>query len=233
LGLNGSFLAFRVLKQDVHGFETFLNEKSHELGVDKELLAAKICGRWRNGVPLAISADKARPDAPIADDDLNFFDYKPTERYPQGYNDARGFRCPVGSHIRRVNPRSATIAGGGGNLRRLVRRGLPYGPAYDPADPDDGHERGLLGMFICVSLKDQFEFVMSEWVNDGLFAGGLGRTKCPMLGNNTPQESKFVIPVEGSAPHVIKGFSRFVTTRGSAYCFLPGIAALQFMAGLP
>ena len=54
--------------------------------------------------------------------------------------------------------------------------------AHDPARPRDGHERGLLGLFIGVSLKDQFEFLMAEWANDGLFAPGLGRSKDPLLG---------------------------------------------------
>ena len=87
-------------------------------------------------------------------------------------------------------------------------------------------------MFICVSIRDQFEFIMKDWVNDGLFAGGLGRTKDPILGNNTPEESKFVIPVEGGPPVTIKGFPQFVTTRGSAYCFLPSITALEHLSRL-
>ena len=33
-------------------------------------------------------------------------------------------------------------------------------------------------------------------------------------------------------PRVVTGFSRFVTTRGSAYCFLPSLAALRYLAAL-
>ena len=37
-----------------------------EAGVDRELLAAKVCGRWRTGVPLVLSPDTATPDPPLA-----------------------------------------------------------------------------------------------------------------------------------------------------------------------
>ncbi|HEY0782805.1 MAG TPA: hypothetical protein VGE98_10140, partial [Thermoanaerobaculia bacterium] len=42
---NGSFGAFRLLRQDVGAFEKFI----HQSGVDPELIAAKMCGRWRDG----------------------------------------------------------------------------------------------------------------------------------------------------------------------------------------
>ncbi len=85
-------------------------------------------------------------------------------------------------------------------------------------------------MFICASLADQFEFVMAEWINDGMVAPGLGRTKDPLLGNNDPNESRFTIPMEGGPAAELRGFSSFVTTRGGAYCFLPSVAALRHLA---
>jgi hypothetical protein len=110
---------------------------------------------------------------------------------------------------------------------------MPYGPPYDPANPHDGIERGLLGVFIGVSLRDQFEFLMREWINDGTFAPGLGRSKDPLAGDHADAGGRFVIPAGGGAPaRVVTGFSRFVTTRGSAYCFLPSLAALRYLAAL-
>ena len=85
--------------------------------------------------------------------------------------------------MRRNNPRNAVVAGNSGLRHRLVRRGLPYGPPFDPANPDDGIERGLIGLFIAASLKDQFEFVMRDWVNGDSFAPGLRGTRDPILGN--------------------------------------------------
>ena len=59
LGRNGSFAVFKKVETDVVGFENFL--QSNKDRIDPELLAAKMCGRWRNGVPLALSPDTDTP----------------------------------------------------------------------------------------------------------------------------------------------------------------------------
>ncbi len=216
LGLYGSFVAFRVLEQDVAGFEKFLQDYADK--IEPEKLAAKLCGRWRNGVPLALSPDA---QTPISDNQLNDFDYS---------DDSKGFRCPIGSHMRRTNPRAAKVQGITSN-HRLMRRGMPYGPPYNPNSPEDGIERGLLGMFICVSLENQFEFVMKNWVNEGDFAGLPSNNKDPIVGDNSSQSGEFNIPAELPQNSLkIQGFQRFIKTRGSAYCFLPSITALKYIA---
>ena len=54
-----------------------------------------------------------------------------------------------------------------------------------------------------------------------------------MIGTQDPTESIFVIPQSnGSAPIKITGFSSFVATRAAAYCFLPGVTAIKFIANL-
>ena len=59
LGLNGSFAVFKMIETDVVGFEKFL--QSNRDRIDPELLAAKTCGRWRNGVPLMLSPELDSP----------------------------------------------------------------------------------------------------------------------------------------------------------------------------
>ncbi len=184
LGVNGSFVAYRILAQDCAGFEAFLARSARDTGLDAELIAAKLCGRWRNGIPLALSPES--PDLDLPPERYNSFDYTPTETVPDAFDDRRGHRCPIGAHVRRMNPRHSTVAGNSGLKRRLVRRGLPYGPPFDPATPDDGIERGLLGLFVGVSLKDQFEFLMSDWANKGSFAPGLRGTRDAIIGDNSP-----------------------------------------------
>lgn len=83
-----------------------------------------------------------------------------------------------------------------------------------------------------MSIKDQFEFLMSEWINGGNFAPGIYGTTDPILGNSPQAENKFVIPRENEKPVVISDFPRLVTTRGSAYTFLPSITGLRFIADL-
>jgi deferrochelatase/peroxidase EfeB len=224
LGYNGSFVAFRVLRQDCAAFEQFLQDSARRHGLDSELIAAKLCGRWRNGVPLSLSPDSPTPPQPFDKADQNRFGYR---------DDSDGLRCPVGAHIRRNNPRDATIRGGVGSgfQRPIIRRGLPYGPLYDPAQPDDGIERGLLGLFICASLKDQFEFLMREWVNQDDFAVGIRGTRDPFLGSHPTSGGCFSIPMPNGRSIELKGFSRFVTTRGSAYGFLPSVTAIRWLSG--
>ena len=142
LGLNGSFAVFKMIKTDVVGFENFL--QSNKGRIDPELLAAKICGRWRNGVPLALSPDSDSPEGGLPPEQLNNFEYVNAD----GSGDPKGLRCPVGAHMRRINPRGQPVTGqgqpgGSNNTHRLIRRGLPYGPVYDPAQPYDEIERGL------------------------------------------------------------------------------------------
>lgn len=224
-----------MIETDVVGFENYLQSQKDK--IDPELLAAKICGRWRNGVPLMLSPETDTPAKAIAPEDINNFDYV----HADGSGDPKGMRCPVGSHMRRINPRGQPVTGqgepGGSNTtHRLMRRGLPYGPVYDPSKPYDNIPRGLLGYFINSNIENQYEFVLGEWVNKGDFAGSVRldpKSKDPMIGTQDPSESIFVIPQSnGSAPIKLTGFSTFVTTKAAAYCFLPSVTALKFIAKL-
>jgi len=235
LGLNGSFAVFKMIETDVVGFENCL--QSNKDKIDPELLAAKICGRWRNGVPLALSPDTDSPPDGIPPEQLNNYEYVNAD----GSGDPKGLRCPVGAHMRRINPRGQPVTGqgqpgGSNNTHRLIRRGLPYGPVYDPSQPYDGIERGLLGYFINSNIENQYEFVLGHWVNDSEFAGAVRlhpKSKDPMIGTQDPAESIFVIPqADGGQPIKITGFSSFITTKAAAYCFLPSISAIKFIAKL-
>ncbi len=236
IGLNGSFAVFKKIETDVVGFESFLQSKKDQ--IDPELLAAKICGRWRNGVPLALSPETDSPAGGLPAAQLNDFEYVNAV----GSGDPKGLRCPVGAHIRRINPRGQPVTGqghpgGSNNTHRLIRRGLPYGPAYDPSQPHDGLERGLMGYFINSSIENQYEFVLKNWVNDGEFAGSLRlnvKARDPFIGTQGDTDNVFVIPQPNGAPPIrIDGLRSFIATRAAAYCFLPSITAMKFMAALP
>jgi len=246
LGLNGSFNAFRVLAQDVAGFEKYLDTAATDLlahpkvdellpagavaaissGMEvaptpyaalREVVAANLCGRWRNGIPLA-----QFPDAPTAETEkhLNDFDYDEASR------------CPYGSHIRRCNPRGGQIVQRvANNSRRIVRRGMPYGSAFDPAKPDT-EERGLLGNFIGANLGAQFEAMMCDWLNLGLQDPRITGSNDPLLGANEAETSWFDLPLKSGGTIRLRGLARFVQTRGGAYTFLPSIPAIRFLGSL-
>lgn len=246
LSKNSSFGAFRLLQQDVAGFEQFLQAGASQVGIAAEVLAAKVCGRWRNGVPLVLSPDTATPSPPIPQEGLNDYNYVPAGD-PAG-GDFLGYGCPVGAHMRRANPRNEQVAGAGGSLHRIVRRAMPYGPPYDPSNPDD-EPRGLVGWFINVDLANQFEFLMENWVNTSTFVKSVRGPnnvnpvfnisgQDVILGVNEPASTtSFTVsfPPTAAAPAVNKkvtGFAPYVTTRGGAYCYLPSITALRYLAAL-
>lgn len=244
LSTNSSYAAFRLLQQDVAGFENFLNQYSAQLGIDAETLAAKVCGRWRNGNPLELSPDE--PGSVLPRTQLNDFNYVDTTTPAQ--DDTLGFKCPIGSHIRRNNPRNEAIVGTDSTHHRIVRRAMPYGPAYDPAKPD-ATPRGLVGFFINASLTNQFEFLTSQWNNLSTFVKSATEPGNPDAGNavfnisgqdvflgvNDPASSSFTLAgvgALGKGNKIIKGFDRMVVTRGSIYCFFPSISGLRYLASL-
>ncbi len=256
LSLNSSFAAFRILKQDIAAFDAFLEQVATQYQIDKELFAAKLCGRWRNGIPLILSPDTQYPNPPVPPKLINCYDYvssstttndeNGTDQCLPAADDTFGLTCPIGSHMRRNNPRSEQVLGGTGegHLHRIMRRAIPYGPEYDPANPDDV-ERGLIGMFINVDLANQFEFLISQWNDKSDFVksvkgpGGINPVnnisgQDIFLGINDESTSSFTLAYTNPKENKkITGFGRFVITRGGAYCYLPSITAIKYLAGLP
>lgn len=161
-------------------------------------------------------------------------------------HDKEGTKCPIGSHVRRSNPRD-TLQNGSpngalkvSNRHRILRRGRSYGPSLtDDCQPeslmlatDDGKDRGL--QFICfnTNLSRQFEFVQHQW-NDNTKFEGLYNDPDPILGikdhRNKSETHDFTIqacPVRKK----VHGLRRFVHVQGGAYFFMPGLKALAFLS---
>ncbi len=166
---NGTYMVFRKLYQDVAAFRRYLATAAKSLyGNDdkdhQDLVAAKMMGRWRSGCPVDLSPDK--DDLAIAADPerRNNFTYA---------GDEQGLRCPIGSHLRRSNPRATPLKRATAVRRhRLIRRGVEYGPhLLDGMLEDDGVDRGLINLFINADIERQFEFVQKEWMKGGEFLG--------------------------------------------------------------
>jgi Dyp-type peroxidase family len=220
LGRNGTYLALRKLETDVAGWRRFLRVHAAS-PEEEELLGAKMVGRWPSGAPLALAPERDDPELAADPRRVNTFLYRD--------DDARGFKCPAGAHIRRANPRDAEIIGVT-RLHRIIRRGTTYGPPLpEGVLEDDGAARGLLGLFIGAHLERQFEFIKKEWFNDGNFAGYAGEAD-PVAGQEHGT-GVFTIPAQPIRRR-IQDLPSFVVTRGGEYLFAPGLRALRWLADL-
>jgi Dyp-type peroxidase family len=218
VGRNGTYVVFRKLHQRVAAFRQYLKANSTS-AEDEELLAAKMMGRWRSGAPLAL--------CPFHDDPELGADPRRNNDFLFQADDPAGFTTPGGSHIRRCNPRDASIAGVT-RLHRMIRRGTAYGPTLpEGVMADDGADRGLMFAFVGAHLGRQFEFVQSQWINDGIFFGA-GQDKDPIAGST---DINFTLPRKPVRKR-LQGIPRFVVTRGGEYCFMPGLRALRWLAEL-
>jgi Dyp-type peroxidase family len=212
---NGSYMAYRRLQEHVGAFRDFLcrHGKTPE---EQELVAAKLMGRWRSGAPLVLAPDKDDPalgSDPRRNNDFNY-----------GKMDPHGYAVPLGSHIRRMNPRDTAV---NMNRRRMIRRGGTYGPHLPEDASEDGIERGIAAFVICASLIRQFEFAQNVWANDRNFHE-LGNERDPIIGNQDGT-LEYKIP-KRPIRKKITGLPAFTTVRGGAYFFLPGLKALRYLA---
>jgi len=222
LGRNGTYVVFRKLHTKVAAYRQYLHARAVSRA-EEALLGAKMVGRWPSGAPLAL--------APTADDPALGQDARRHNNF--GYaDDPRGLKCPVGAHARRANPRDAFDNDGSVNVRlhRMIRRGTSYGPPLpDDALDDDGLDRGIVFVFAGAHLKRQFEFVKTQWINDGVFIGAPEESDPLVVGAQAPTD--FTIP------HVpirrrLRQLPSFVVTRGGEYCFAPGLRALKWPGDL-
>jgi Dyp-type peroxidase family len=236
LGRNGTYLVVRTLQQDVRGFRQFLEQTSAALdggGAEARLrLAAKLVGRWPSGAPLVKAPDHDDPALAAFND------------FAYAGDDPDGLRCPIGAHIRRAHPRDSLDPSPGSDRsvavdkrHRLIRRGREYGPPLPPddqagpADPSvDNAERGLHFLAVNANISRQFEFIQHTWVNNPKFAG-LYDDADPLLAAHTPVGGAFTIPAEPVRQR-ITGLPRFITVRGGAYFFLPGLRAIRYLVGM-
>jgi Dyp-type peroxidase family len=220
LGRNGSYVVFRKLHQRVAEFRRYLKDNAADVQAE-ELLAAKMMGRWRSGAPLAL--------CPMHDDPAVGVDPRRNNDFLFKADDPIGYKTPTGSHIRRVNPRDADVAGMV-RIHRMIRRGTAYGPTLpEGALEDDGIDRGLMFAFVGANLGRQFEFVQREWMNDGAFFGAASE-KDPVAGTGDGTGT-FDVPRRPLRMR-LKGLPRFVVTRGGEYCFLPSLRALRWLGDL-
>lgn len=221
LGLNGTYIVMRQLKQDVAKFWNNMKNASADLFDDSrkpasdEWLAQKAVGRTLDGKML-------NPDGPLDGNGMKFF-----------ASDAAGFGCPITSHVRRANPRDGLAPTAkdtpdminATNRHRIMRRGRIYGAPIADRYVDDGVDRGLV--FVCMNseIERQFEFIQHTWLLNPMFGMGYNESD-PILGAKCP----YSIPSKPVRQQPV--IETFITPVGGGYFFLPSLRALRYLGAL-
>jgi len=223
LGRNGTFVGLRKYQSRVGAFNRFLRAHG-STEEERELLAAKLVGRWRSGAPLTLAPDVDDPALGADPRRNNDFDYA---------NDRQGRKAPFGCHIRRMNPRDTELTRlTDVNIHRLIRRGTTYGPPYDPnalSEEADETPRGAYFLFISSKAMATMEFLQQEWIQDGDFIGA-GDERDPIIGRQE-EGATFTIPREPVRRRV-HGIETFNVLRGGEYFFMPSLSALKWIGDL-
>src|SRR5262249_37311655 len=212
LGQNGTYIGLRKYQTRVGAFNRFLRANA-ETEEARELLAAKLVGRWRSGAPLTLAPES--DDVQLGQDPRRNNDF--------GYaTDPDGHQALLGRHIRGLNPRDTNLARlTDVNLHRVIRRGTTYGPPYDPdavSDDDDRVPRGAYFLFISAKAMATMEFLQQEWVDDGNFVG-LGSERDPIIGRQE-DGAVFTIP-RAPVRQRVHGMETFNILPGRESFFIP------------
>jgi deferrochelatase/peroxidase EfeB len=220
-----SFGVLRQMEQNEPAFRGYVKARALQLVEGSggalgepaaiDLVQAKLCGRFPDGRRIDPQTQAKAAGEP--EDDFNY----------EGDPDGKG--CPFGAHIRRMNPRGGEIAH---HLRRrpLLRRGAPYGPTWDK-DKTAETGRGLLGLFFCSSIENQFEHLLGEWADRvPMGSRDAGRAKDPLASHHEQPDAKLVLPGDPEGVKAFDGLKPFVRTLGTAYLLYPTRDGLEQLA---
>lgn len=247
LGVNGSYMIVRELKQDVAAFWNSMyanaehikqQDPGNSAHVNAEWLAERVVGRGRHGHLLCTPSGTYR--APLADG-------VPDNAFLFSHGDPFGVGCPPGSHVRRANPRDALTPipiGRDGfpdpgkvtaderagmlkaaNNHRILRRGRKFGPKIADERVPDGTDRGLLFVCLNTDIARQFEFVQQTWLLNQDFDRLHGEVD-PLVGPAGP------MTIREEPLRRTVDVETFVQMAGGEYFFLPSLPALSYLAAL-
>jgi Dyp-type peroxidase family len=250
--VNGSYLVYRRLAQDVAAFDAFvgatvasLSRKPGFRKMTTELLGALLVGRWKSGAPVMraptqdlreLGADRYAANnfqfasngrAPIYASSANLL----PDTFPLSQADSGGNVCPYAAHIRKVNTRDQTTDQGT-SVRtlehRILRRGIPFGDDYDPNDPTSASKpRGL--QFLCyqASIGRGFQFLMHQWANSDNFPLQDQRGEDPLIGQKGGAARTITLLGSDGSRETVTLPSAFIRTTGAVYAFTPSRTSLE------
>ena len=222
-GRNGSYLVMRQLQQDVREFEAMARKDPK--------LAAQIIGRWPDGSPLTQHPQTSPSEHMPKGHKRNLAELVAENDFGYRRDDPHGFRCPLGSHVRRANPRDSLATLGidsnraqqMANRHRLLRRGRPY-------KHSETKEEGIFFLALNANFERQFEFVQRSWIVNAEFHG-MRAEGDPLLGAASAGGTARTLTIQKPWRNECSpGLSDFVTVKGGGYFFMPGMRALRFLA---
>lgn len=261
---NGTFVLYRRLHQDVAAFWNHAKETAEAVNAqftqqgalpdwDAEKAASRFIGRWPSGCPIMLSPDKdveawgqnkITQNAFMYAVDTPPFPSAQTGELVEGVptlpSDNIALRCPMGSHVRKVNPRDQGTDFGPNEdtlKHRIMRRGIPFGPFVPEADKfkNDGKDRGFQFIAYMASLDMQFEFLLRFWANfdQQPLSMTAGYANDMVIGQPTQTDyerqittialNKEGLPVAATSPMTK---ARWVYATGGGYFFMPGLSAI-------
>ena len=220
-GRNGTFLVMRQFEQHVELFDDYCRNaaaqaaaETGDAAIDQRWVAAKMLGRWQDGSSL-VRNPNGRPGRSIDND------------FALGAEDPQGHACPLGSHIRRSNPRDSL--GEDRETQIMIgkrHRILRVGRTYEKKERGGKTEKGLLFMCLNADIERQYEFIQQTWVSSNSFQGLVGE-KDPTIGARDGG-GRFSIP-SWEKVTVLQDMPKFVTTKGGGYFFMPSRSSLRYL----
>lgn len=249
--VNGSFLVFRRLAQDVTRFRAFASELASSMSraigkeVSDDYAAALIVGRWPDGTPLL--ADQTGPAQSISGDDMqvNFFAYAggpdrlsvndggTVRTVLAARTDPQGLVCPMFAHIRKVNPRGlATDQDSVPDqtlTMQMLRRGIPFGPKF--TGENAGESRGLFFLAYMTSITRQFARLNRLWMNNS-GAPELHDEGHDMLVGQSINRDRFLSIRDAQGNEIVRQHSMdsWVVPTGGAFLFAPSLSFFRNLA---
>jgi deferrochelatase/peroxidase EfeB len=247
LGRHGTYLVLREMHQDVRGFWQYVHAQGGNAREARRLAEAMV-GRAIDGTPLVRHEVGDEPNRfTFAGDEEGL--QCPLGAHIRRANPRSGdFAGPAQGALSRLVHRLGFGACGWRDDRiastrfhRILRRGRRFGPPLTPEDalqpaPSGEAARGLYFMCLNANISRQFEFVQHAWLMSAAF-DGLTHESDPLLGRRDDdgrgeRSDTFSMPGASGAPKRLYNIPDFVSVRGGAYFFLPGIRALRYLASV-
>ncbi|KAJ7113170.1 fungal peroxidase [Mycena epipterygia] len=211
---DGSFLAFRQLKQLVPEFNKFLTDnpiRAPALTAQEgsDLLGARMVGRWKSGAPVFLAPLVDNPALGADPTRNNNFTYALPGQTVANSTDQT--KCPFSAHIRKTRPRADLgLPENQTSTHHIVRGGIPYGPEVSTVEASTNTtqiERGLAFVAYQSNLNAGFQFLQRLWAD-----------------NTNPRLVNGLDPTNPA--HAFTLTTDFVVSRGGEYFFSPSLSAI-------